>query len=506
MKTSARRPYHLLILGCFLFLPVGLGLAQDVDWHRSDSNNDGVVDHQDLYNLHQVWQVSGPPLSQADSVWSVVGDDIYRFDGNVGIGTSTPNEKLDVRGAVRSDDPEGNGTATLYADTYGGIMEVANPSGTSAARMWVLGPSGAGLLTLNDPDGNRLTSLFSDDYGGVTEIKNATGHTVVNVWTQESGEGLLTLYDSQGTWRTSLTGDGELELYDSQGYRKMSLYSDPDGGFVDAENSAGALAASLWVGPSGAGFLTLHNPQGEPRVQGSVNSAGSGDLRLDGPNGNENVSLASISADANRGVISVSDPDGTPRAQLYVDENGDGQLALVNSKATSTAGIGTDDSGRSIVWAGQSCSVADHPSLSGSKIVYSSLEGREAAIYCRGSVQLEQGRAVIELPEDFVALASPGTLTVQLTPGSLSSKGLAFETLGKDRIEIGELNGGTGSYPVHYLVHAQRAGYEDHKAVVSAKEFSQAFPAPAALAAKPMTSRRPVSAVKATARSTLRKQ
>jgi len=456
--------------GMSIVLLAGVALAQEVDWHRSDSNNDGVVDHQDLYNLHKVWQVSGQPLSPADSVWSLVGEDIYRFEGNVGIGTTTPGEKLDVRGAIRSDDPAGEGTVTLFADPDGGIVEVTNPLGGSAARLWTM-PSGAGLLTLHDPEGYRQTSLFSGEYGG------------------------------------------EIEILNQAGSRASYFWADAGGGYVDVQNAEAQLAGSMWVTDAGGGTVTLYDggvialfPPGDEtlRAQLSANSNAVGDLWLYGPNTSPNVSLTATEGNNNHGAVSVYDSEGYARAQLFVDSSGDGQLALENSKGILTAGIATDDSGGSVVWASQSCSVADHPSLPDSKIVYSALEGREAAIYCRGAVRLEQGRAVIELPEDFVALASPGTLTVQLTPGSLNSQGLAFETLGKGRIEIGELGGGTGSYPVHYLVHAERTGYENHKAVVSAEEFSQVFAAQAPVSAKPMAARRS-SPTRSTARSTLGK-
>ncbi|HEQ60584.1 MAG TPA: hypothetical protein ENN74_03140, partial [Firmicutes bacterium] len=439
-----------------IVLLAGVALAQEVDWHRSDSNNDGVVDHQDLYNLHKVWQVSGDPLSPADSVWSVVGNDIYRFEGNVGIGTSTPGEKLDVRGAIRSDDPAGQGTVTLFADPHGGIVEITNPSGGSAARLWTM-PSGAGLLTLYDPEGYRQTSLFSGEYGG------------------------------------------EIEILNQAGSRASYFWADAGGGYVDVQNADAQLAGSLWVTDAGGGTVTLYDggvialfPPGDEvlRVQLSANSDAVGDLWLYGPNTNPNVSLTATNDNSNHGAVTVYDSKGYARAQMYVDANGNGFVGPVSPKGTLSAGIGFDTSGRSTLWANQAYLIEDHPAEPDAKIVYSTLEGREAAIYCRGAVSLEAGRAIIELPEDFVALASPGTLTVQLTPGSLSSKGLAFETLGKGRIEIGELGGGTGSYPVHYLVHAERAGYENHKAVVSAEEFRRVFAAQAPVSAKPMAARR----------------
>ena len=343
----------------------------------------------------------------------------------------------------------------LSGDEDGGILEVANLEGYSVGRMWVDNTAG-GLLTLNDPLGYRLLSLFSDADGGIATIENVTGFQAANLWATSYGDGLLTLNDSEG-------------------YPRVNLFGDPVGGNAQVENWKGQIAGHFWVGDEGGGLLNLNDPDGNFRAVLSVLSTGSGDLRLDGPNGNENVSLASTNGNDNRGVISVSDPNGTPRAQLYVDSNNNGQLFLSGAKNANTAGAGIDSEGRGILWANQTYSVEDHPNKSGSKIVYSSLEGPEAAIFIRGKVNLDQGKAVIELPEEFTALAVPDTLTVQLTPGSIRSKGVAFEKIDSQRIRIGELAGGTGSYEVHYTVYARRLGYENQKTVMNEKEFQQQF-------------------------------
>lgn len=452
--NSKRAGWLMGIVGLAIlaFGMAGVSRAQLADWQKSDSNRDGVVDHNDLYALHRAWLMSGTP---ADDSWNLSGDDIYRLEGNIGIGTSNPSADLDVVGTIRARLASGGSAARMNADEFGGLFEVVNSYGNAASRLWV-DEGGGGLLTLNDPAGYRLTSVGSDADGGLLVLENNLGAAVANVWVNSSSVGLITLNDSQGQPR-------------------LDLFSDEIGGIVDLSNFNQVSAGRFWVSDEGAGLLTLNDPQENLRVVLTVLSTGAGDLRLDGPNGKANVSLASVNSNANRGVVSVHDTDGNPRAQMYVDSNGNGFVGPVTSKGTVAAGVGVDASGRGMLWAEQSYSVEDHPSQPGSKIVYSNLEGPEAAIYCRGKVQLVEGRAEIELPEDFIALAKPGSLTVQLTPGSLDSKGLAFESLGKRNIRIGELAGGTGSYEVHYTVYALRAGYEDQKTVMTEEEFRRTF-------------------------------
>ncbi len=57
-----------------------------------------------------------------------------------------------------------------------------------------------------------------------------------------------------------------------------------------------------------------------------------------------------------------------------------------------------------------------HPTVPGSWIVYTALDGPEAGTYVRGTAQLMGGFAVVPLPEHFAMVTSPEGLTVQLTP------------------------------------------------------------------------------------------
>lgn len=105
------------------------------------------------------------------------------------------------------------------------------------------------------------------------------------------------------------------------------------------------------------------------------------------------------------------------------------------------------------------------------EIVYVSMEGPEAAVFARGTARLENGRAAIELPEDFRAVAGRDDIAVQLTPRSLASKGLAAYQVSKERILVGELMDGQGSYEFDYFVTAKRAGFEAHQPVVDNTHF-----------------------------------
>jgi len=109
--------------------------------------------------------------------------------------------------------------------------------------------------------------------------------------------------------------------------------------------------------------------------------------------------------------------------------------------------------------------VAENPDDPRTDLYYCAPEGPEAAIYVRGSAHLERGRATVVLPSHFHHLASPSSVTVQLTPRSARSKGVAAIDVGPGRFEIRELGRGRGAYRVDWHVHAVRRGKESYQVV-----------------------------------------
>ncbi len=97
----------------------------------------------------------------ADSDWLFSGNNIYRTDGNVGIGTSTPGQKLTVAGTVYA-----------HSDSFGGKFYASYPAcqthvvhaeynGTPGSAIAVYGQSSSG-------DGMGIGGYF---YGGGTGVQ-----------------------------------------------------------------------------------------------------------------------------------------------------------------------------------------------------------------------------------------------------------------------------------------------------------------------------------------------
>lgn len=148
-----------------------------------------------------------------------------------------------------------------------------------------------------------------------------------------------------------------------------------------------------------------------------------------------------------------------------------GILEVYNSGGTRTAGI--NGSNGQVFGASKSFIVAD-PQRSDRMIQYTCPEGPEAAIYVRGKVSLVGGRAFIDFPDHFSAMAVASSITVTLTPRSADSKGLAAIDVSEQGIQVAELNGGTGNYVFDYFAYAVRKGYENYQVYINAPDMQGA--------------------------------
>ncbi len=116
--------------------------------------------------------------------------------------------------------------------------------------------------------------------------------------------------------------------------------------------------------------------------------------------------------------------------------------------------------------------VEPHPSDPASVIVYSSLEGREVGTYFRGTSQIVNHQAVIEVPEDFRIVTDGDGLTVQLTPvGELATLAVVSQDLNQIVVKASR------DVPFHYLVQGVRRAFKDLQPVRIGYEFVPRSPA-----------------------------
>lgn len=78
----------------------------------------------------------------------------------------------------------------------------------------------------------------------------------------------------------------------------------------------------------------------------------------------------------------------------------------------------------------------DHPTRPDAKLIHACLEGPENAVYYRGEAALEDGRAVVELPDYFEALTRKEGRTVQLTAKGTEPFLLSYEDVAGGRFSV----------------------------------------------------------------------
>jgi hypothetical protein len=204
----------------------------------------------------------------------------------------------------------------------------------------------------------------------------------------------------------------------------------------------GDLVMSHWgeVGIGTATPETLLDIAGRVQADGPLGSAGH--FCTLGANGSYNTRLTHLSDFPSNGYVAVRDANSDTKAGMYVRLGGWGEI-----------------------WADVKNFRVANPNQPGTEIWYACPEGPEAAAYVRGTGDLVNGRAQVTLPDHFVAVATAPGMTVQVTPLSAESKGLAVVEMSREDFVVRELFGGSGTYDFDYMVMAVRQGHEDYRVI-----------------------------------------
>lgn len=188
----------------------------------------------------------------------------------------------------------------------------------------------------------------------------------------------------------------------------------------------------------------LYNQNDKPAVSSGINTNQAGVISLYNPNGNPNIVMSTISgSNGNRPLIYFYRPgNNSPEIACFINDNNQGVIQgdLKNFRM-------------------------DHPADETMDIVYASLEGPEAAAYVRGNATLDQGKVYIAFPDHFIHVCGPESLTVQLTPRSKDSKGLAVTSIDPGGFWVEELGQGQGNYAFYWEAKGVRNGYENYQVI-----------------------------------------
>jgi len=347
-------------------------------------------------------------------------------NGNVGIGTSNPYARLSLGGG------EANTKLAIWqGGTASDVMGLG--VGPSQFRLHLYNSTNR-FSFLDAPNGSEIMTILGNGNVGIG-TSNPQARLHVN--------GGNAYFANNNTTLQLLPG----KLFDQIQANAATIEIPGNGalGVWDDLTVTGTLRAygNLHVGGNyfslGGGTDPVHR-RVDAVVQGVGGNLYAGALYTMGANANRNVSLTWQTDNPNHGYVGVNDGRGAPQAEVYVDGNGDG---VITARWKFFREPDPDDPTRDI-W-------------------YGCIEGPELAMYVRGTARLVNGRARIELPDHFRKLADEQGMTVQLTPRSAESKGLAAVRVSLEGIEVAELLNGRGNYEFDWRVEAVRRGQRDFR-------------------------------------------
>lgn len=392
----------------------------------------------------------------------------------------TPTETNDDLGKISLLNAANNETVELESSELSGSISFRDTSDNFIAGMG--GESLFGLLQLNsidhsqavkaaDKSGYGYLEIFTDS----TDTDGGTGNVTASLYSDSfaNGNGALELFSKEEklTPKVELLvpsyNSGELNLYGPNGSRNIGL-GVPNTTDVDY------------------GFIAVYDDNNQSRIQMLPDSIfqGAGVIRTFGENGSFNTVVGAYEhrnlgyfgavnhLDQHRAKLYCSTLGGagyvtadiiqtfSNKAVMWEDGNG-GRFDIVGANAK----IYVDGSGQGTIEADVKNFSMPHPVLEDKKIVYACIEGPEAAAYARGTAQLQNGKAIIQLPDHFTMVAAEEGMTVILTPLSADSKGLAVTSKKLDGITVQEMFSGTGDYEFDWEVKSIRKGFEDYKVI-----------------------------------------
>lgn len=365
---------------------------------------------------------------------------------NLGVGTSTPDSPLHVIGNVKFGGAAPHSLAMFNGSTSAMEIGVAGTNG-----QYSLGAVANDVVIRNNANRSLILQAGSGFPGLTVTNANRVGIGTSNpeaLLHVRTGTTYFDPFQFGGTPTVSVAMG-----YPSTGWNALGI--DGLAGVIKGSPTLYMFQRKVGINAVNPGFEGLF-------VDGAI--MGTSSLSITQGNGGAQRVLLHQSGDFGRAQFSATDT----LAAGYIGPVNSGIMfiGMLNTAGSiATGGVQRATPNNVTIYGTTKSFVEVNPDDPRTDIWYASLEGPEAAMYCRGSGTLVNGRARIDLPDHFRALAQEGTLTVLLTPNSFETPGLGFGKKSLDGIEVGELNNGQGNYDFDWEVKAVRKRTKDFKVI-----------------------------------------
>jgi len=426
--------------------------------------------------------------------------------GNVGINTTTPGAKLQVNSGGVGLPPTSGTTVSpgevmrlRSTDAAGGILDIG--SGTN--QFWFQSTDATGLGTgyqlLLNPNGGNVgigTTSPTDvlSVAGVSMLlagnnprlrlqDTVTGGTTWRLQSNVAALGDVGFYDEKnartpfvinnlgnvGIGTTTpgakldvtnavITTDTQLGIFGAPGSLAGVGYVTFGGGFVGWDYTSGGIALNAHsAGGSNGGIFVKGINSGASVVGIGTKTPGT---RLHIKQSADSA-IGGIRIERNADTNSWEMWDSSA-AYLTFSYNTSPVMTLANN---GSVGIGTTSPTTALQVVGTITGTVKNfeindPIKPGYKLLHSTLEGPEIAVFYRGEAQLESGKAVVILPDYFEALTRKEGRTVLLTPkfssDSESISQLAASSVREGRFAVRAINSNNPNQKFYWEVKAVR--------------------------------------------------
>lgn len=328
-----------------------------------------------------------------------------QYDGNVGIGTTSPSYKLDVQQSTNDT------TIRSYTSTAGAwLWAQSDTAGYAGVKL--TGNSANWSAGLTNGISNYCISYSIDGSSNRFFTIDTSGNVLINR-TSNSGYGKLNVdggADFTGGNVLLCRDSGNVIIGTTTSYTKLTV------------SNGGSTRSGITISDTNTSSLMLFAGNSSPSV---------------------------IASDAYDLVFKRG-------ATVGVD-NGTETMRISNSNGN--VGIGTTSPGYKLEVNGSFAATTksfliDHPTKKGMKLRYGSLEGPENGVYIRGRLK---GSNIIDLPDYWTGLVDEDTITVNLTAvGKSQNLYVAYMGDGFIRVE----NETDTNIDCFYTVFAERKDVE----------------------------------------------
>jgi hypothetical protein len=335
---------------------------------------------------------------------------------------------------------DAQGQSGLYGEGASGQDTGVYGKHVSSGNYGYLGSSDAGVFGLHKNTGNF--GSLGNDLDGVYGETTSTEGTGAYGYNKDSGNyGYLggNIVGAYGYHKSAdnygyLGGDHNGVYGESKTAKGSGVY-----GFHTTEGNYGYLGGDV------VGVFGFHKATSNSGSLGGDLDGVFGESRVDSGTGSYGLHEAS----GNYGYLGSSD------AGVYgKHKNTDNYGYLGGSEngvyGESTAGNAGFFNGNVHITGslskGSGTFVQPHAEDPTKEIRYAFFEGPEHAVFLRGTAELKDGVATVELPHHFQVVAAEKGVKVQVTPHSADTYGLAVVERGRTRIVVKELRDGKGNF------------------------------------------------------------